>query len=369
MSEYNFKENLTGMSVVIINDFGMSSSIGIQMKDYNDAISGYGKLISLAYSWKPDQIGYPGTLFLSDFREKHSSVAKSLSLFPDLGIFINSRFSNIAFRELYRAIRTNRGDAIIHYSNNRVTPFITDDRSVVTMNDLIYVKSTRFKEVPIKTYLIRNTKIYKKFRNVISVSNATKEELIDFGFEGRIETIYQPVSRYFRILNKPKVEIRKKLGLPLDKYLLLSVSTNRPGKNLRAAKETLDLLGIGFALVRIGVPVGKSITFSHVDDETLNEIYNACDILLFPSTEEGFGRPVIEAFKVGLPVVASDIEVMREICGDSAICVSPTPLNLKNGVLEILENRDEFIRKGLLRSNMFSHDIFTEKLKNYYAKI
>ena len=189
------------------------------------------------------------------------------------------------------------------------------------------------------------------------------------GFEERIEVVYQPIPRYFRKLAVDKAKLRIKLNLPLDKILLLSVSTNRPGKNLKALRDMMHLMDDRYKLVRVGVPVGDSITFRGVSDETLNEIYNACDVLVFPSTEEGFGRPVTEAFKVGLPVVASDIEVMQEVCGDAAILVAPTPCELKRGISDILGNKDEFVNKGIVRSELFSFASFANSLRKFYSSI
>ena len=362
-------ESLGKAKVIIVNDFDLTSSIGIMFKDYEDAIRGYGSLFSLAYSWRYPKMYYPGRLVPPILFSRYSLEKYGMTNLPDIGGVISSRFPSVFYFQFIRDLKVISKDAVIHYSNSRIFPFVFNDRSVITMNDLIYLRTKRFRESMIKLHLIRTTKIYRKFKNVIAVSHVTKKELIDFGFEGHIEVIYQPVPKYFRNLEVDRIELRKKLNLPIDKILLLSVSTNRPGKNLKALRDMMHLMDDRYKLVRVGVPFCDSITFRGVSNETLNEIYNACDVLVFPSTEEGFGRPVTEAFTVGLPVVASDIEVMQEVCGDAAILITPTPSELKRGVLEILGNKDEFIVKGMVRSELFSFSNFSNRLKEYYSGI
>jgi glycosyltransferase involved in cell wall biosynthesis len=57
----------------------------------------------------------------------------------------------------------------------------------------------------------------------------------------------------------------------------------------------------------------------HVTDEELEELYRRAIALVSPSTYEGFGLPVLEALSRGLPVIAWDIPVVREVAGDAAV--------------------------------------------------
>ena len=53
--------------------------------------------------------------------------------------------------------------------------------------------------------------------------------------------------------------------------------------------------------------------------ETVDKLYREADIFVFPSAAESFGHPLVEAMASGLPVIASDIPICREICRDSAL--------------------------------------------------
>ena len=61
-----------------------------------------------------------------------------------------------------------------------------------------------------------------------------------------------------------------------------------------------------------------------VDDRRLAELYARSSLLAFPSLDEGFGIPVLEAMAWGLPVVASNGSSLPEVCGDAALLVEPT---------------------------------------------
>ena len=61
----------------------------------------------------------------------------------------------------------------------------------------------------------------------------------------------------------------------------------------------------------------------YVPYEAVPELYANSDLFVFPSIAESFGHPLVEAMASGLPVLASDIPLCREICGEAAIYFSP----------------------------------------------
>ena len=136
-------------------------------------------------------------------------------------------------------------------------------------------------------------------------------------------------------------------------------------------KEAVFRLGADYKLVRVGKSIMEGdISFQGVSYETMNEIYNACDVLLFPSLYEGFGYPMVEAFATGLPVVASDIEVFRETSGEAAILRDPNDVSdLVSGVKSALENSEELKIKGLKRAVKFSFGRFANEMNMYYSSI
>lgn len=102
----------------------------------------------------------------------------------------------------------------------------------------------------------------------------------------------------------------------------------------------------------------------------LAAIYQGAMALVFPSLAEGFGWPIIEAQKSGIPVICSDIPIHREIAGDAAIFVnSKNPGDWAKAVdsLNDLEKRNALLLKGFENIKKYSNQIFTEELLSLYT--
>lgn len=86
----------------------------------------------------------------------------------------------------------------------------------------------------------------------------------------------------------------------------------------------------------------------------IEEQYRSADIFVFPSLTESFGHPMVEAMAHGLPVVAADTPVNREMCGDTAIYFSPLePDRLVQAIHLVATERtlrDKLRQEGLQRA-------------------
>lgn len=96
-----------------------------------------------------------------------------------------------------------------------------------------------------------------------------------------------------------------------------------------------------------------------VSDEELLTLYHQAECLIFPSLYEGFGLPLLEAMACGCPVLASDIQVFREVCGDAAIYFNPhDPQNIHDTITTYLNNKtyqkETMRQKGLQAVKRFS---------------
>jgi glycosyltransferase involved in cell wall biosynthesis/GT2 family glycosyltransferase len=96
-----------------------------------------------------------------------------------------------------------------------------------------------------------------------------------------------------------------------------------------------------------------------VGPERLAVLYRGASALVLPSLYEGFGLPVLEAMKIGTPVVASDIAPLREVAGDAALYVSrPLDAEAWRGALARISLdpalRDELSGRGAMAATRFS---------------
>ena len=91
-------------------------------------------------------------------------------------------------------------------------------------------------------------------------------------------------------------------------------------------------------------------SYTGLSNNEMVEQYNQCDVLLFASTYEGFGMPILEAQAVGRPVITSNISSMPEVAGTGAQYVDPYDVeSIKYAVLMIIENaelREKIVRAG-----------------------
>lgn len=111
------------------------------------------------------------------------------------------------------------------------------------------------------------------------------------------------------------------------------------------------------------------IPLDSLDLQELADVSSNCsDLLLFPSLDEGFGYPLAEAMTVGIPIVASNIEVIREVCKDSAILVEPGLDDVRRGICDALNMKTELVERGLVRSKKFSIQNFSSEILGAYRE-
>jgi glycosyltransferase involved in cell wall biosynthesis len=149
--------------------------------------------------------------------------------------------------------------------------------------------------------------------------------------------------------------------LPGKKIILLLTchlsSSRNPGSyRAETAASLMNILGVWDNIVELG----------SVPYRLLHHLYHSCHIYVSPAYTETFAHPLVEAMSSGLPVVASDLPVHREICGDAGLYFPRfSPDALAERVLQIQESPDlaeTLSRNALRRARDFSWGEHVERL-------
>jgi alpha-1,3-rhamnosyl/mannosyltransferase len=96
-------------------------------------------------------------------------------------------------------------------------------------------------------------------------------------------------------------------------------------------------------LRRIQAPdlVGAVDVLGSVDDQQLRGLYQGAEGLLFPSLEEGFGLPILEAMHMGTPVLTSAVSATAEVAGDAGLLVDPRDTqSIQAGIMRLGQDQD-----------------------------
>jgi glycosyltransferase involved in cell wall biosynthesis len=134
---------------------------------------------------------------------------------------------------------------------------------------------------------------------------------------------------------------RAELG---DRQLAI-VGPVRDEKYGAALRALVTELGIGGDVVFVGgVPLEETAQF-----------YQAADVFAYPSFNETFGLPILEAMACGCPVVTSDTSAMPETAGGAAVLSDPRdPASIARAILEAIDGRDRLRDAGLRRAGQFT---------------
>jgi glycosyltransferase involved in cell wall biosynthesis len=210
---------------------------------------------------------------------------------------------------------------------------------------------------------------------LIAVSEQTKKEVMEkapWFTSDKISVIPTVIPQHFKPRNGPPQNAK-----PIA--LHIGVADN---KNLRRHTQALD--GLGVHLRIIGQPNANDQHFlkqldlecswqSQLSDEEMQQAYGSSDFLLFCSTLEGFGMPILEAQMVGLPVITSSIEPMQGVAGAGAVLCNPLDVSgIRTAVEQMLDSdklRAELIEKGHENARRFHPEEAVQAHIELYRKV
>jgi len=233
----------------------------------------------------------------------------------------------------------------------------------------------------------------RKADHIITVSNYSKAQIVEaLGIPAsKITVIHCGVGAEFHP-GYDKQECKSvAAGLGISRPYLLYVGNLKPHKNvstlLRAVAQLHQRKKLSHELVIVGddarwkrtmvdeclrLGIADQVVFvPYVAQALLPKIYATADLLVMPSTAEGFGLPIVEAMACGTPVVCSQAASLPEVAGDAAVYFDTDDASDLAETIERLVHsgdlRESLRDKGLHRAKQFTWQEFTRKhIEVYY---
>jgi rfaE bifunctional protein kinase chain/domain len=262
--------------------------------------------------------------------------------------------------------------------NHYIALVLPEDRTVLTIHDvgILHIRKG------LRRYLIKKINFdlpLRKLKYITTISEATKKEIIYFTNcpPEKIRVIGNPIQDNF-VLPADALQDRK---FETDCPTILQIGTayNKNLKNL-----ILALKGVRCRLVIIGrlddetenLLKTNRINFENrfdLTDEEIRSEYLKTDIVVFCSTFEGFGLPIIEAQSMRKPVLTSNISPLKEVAGNSAALADPNDFtSIRKRLKRIINDqayRENLITKGFENVKRFSSGKVVGLYENLYSEI
>ena len=218
------------------------------------------------------------------------------------------------------------GADIIH-TQYSVSPLAR--KAVTTVHDVSFFVGPEWFQ-PKDRFLLRRTvpAAIRRAKSVITVSETSRSEIEQFipSSKGKVVAIPNACPNWIQPIPKSRARnMVEQIGIK-DPYML-TVGTRWPRKNMELTVRAAEELSRDFPhkLVITGKQGWGDMTVGnrchatgYVDHLMLSALYSAAELYLAPSRHEGFGLPILEAFRCGCPVVCSSGGAFPEVAGDSA---------------------------------------------------
>ncbi len=252
----------------------------------------------------------------------------------------------------------------------------------LVLHDLAYLHFPGFNKRSHRYFYQRYTaKFIRKAKTVVTVSEFSKQDIIKHfpDAKNRLKLVYSGVKDIFSPKNFEEREAIKQRITGGKDYFLYTGAIH-PRKNLINLLKAFSLFKKGqksaMKLVLTGRLAWKYDGFlqdlkhykyhedvvltGFVEDKELVNITAAAYAMVYPSLHEGFGVPVLEAMRSGVPVITSENSSMQEIAGEAALYANPMqPASIAEQMMRIYKDeslRKIIVEKGFINSVPYTWD-------------
>ena len=308
--------------------------------------------------------------------------------------FINSKFrlvrwifqlQYLIWKQIILPIKLLSNSADILICPDYVAPIFSPTRKIVVIHDNLFWKYPLNYPMLWRKYFITLINLgLSNNTQIMTTSRYSKNSLKSIFKDKKISYVYQSSERihYNKQKNKSKdyilhigtFEKRKDLLTLVKAFKLLKDNTGSDHKLVLAGSKYIN--GDYEVYKKIKRYITKNNLSSlilmpgYIKKKQALYYYNNAFAYVFPSIDEGFGIPLIEAMRAHVPVICSDIKIFKEIGDDSVIYFKKQDCNdLYNQLKLIVEDTtilDALVSKGNKRANLFNQKNFIKGFEKLY---
>jgi glycosyltransferase involved in cell wall biosynthesis len=288
----------------------------------------------------------------------------------------------LVWEQLVLPVQAARLDVDVMFSPGFTSPLLCRAAGVTVIHDLQHRKQPEnFGALERRAWDFSVWGSARRSRRIVTVSESSRHDIIEaYGVSPeRVRVVQHGVeAEFFGLAGNKRYDkqLLREAGVPECRYLL-SVSTVHPHKNWQRLLEAYaHLVGEGrrehLVIAGLAGKAWQEVKERLLDAElaervhllgwqpreVLLTLFRFAEGLVFPSTFEGFGMPVLEAMAAGIPVVCSDIPPLREIADGAAHFFDPSSSPAMTDALrEMFADkalREQFVERGLEKATQFT---------------
>ena len=292
----------------------------------------------------------------------------------------------------------SQGSRIVH-STSHLGPFSGPGRKIITVHDLLFLRYPGdYNPIWLAVTNALLPIVLKRSATIIADSAATARDIQRFYrvHPSKVKVIYPGVDRFTRNASGDLDEQTDSEEAEASEPYILFPGPWVGRKNLGVLVSAFERVAEDFENVRLVItgstPRGMKgnspadlvaklprklrhrVHFTgHVPLAELEELLRGASLLAYPSRAEGFGLPPLEAMSVGVPVVAADTLVAREVYGEAALYAPPNDVEAWAERIKVMLTDEPTRRKltaaGLKRSGLFTWERCAEECVALYRQL